>query len=126
MCLARAVGARSIRRRLYRILRLHDPSQQDLTMLGSLFKWLEMTGLFTHLRDSAYAYPVLLSLHMVALAFFGGMILVTDLRLLGLGLRSYPVAELVNGFRAPKRIGFALAAVTGVLLFGSKAGQYSH
>jgi hypothetical protein len=91
-----------------------------------MLQWLQDTGFFSHLRDSAYAYPVLLSLHMAALAFFGGMILVTDLRLLGLGMRSYPVAELVNGLRAPKRIGFALAGVTGVLLFGSKAGQYSH
>jgi len=87
---------------------------------------IQETDFFSYIRDSAYAYPVLLSLHMVALAFFGGMILVTDLRLLGLGMRGYSVAEVVNGLRAPKRFGFIFAAACGVLMFGAKAGLYSH
>jgi hypothetical protein len=95
-------------------------------MLGSFLKWLQATDFFSLIRGSAYAYPVILSLHMVALAFFGGMILVTDLRLLGLGMRSYSVSEIVNGLRIPKRFGFIFAAACGVLMFGSKAGQYSH
>jgi hypothetical protein len=95
-------------------------------MLGSFFQWLQNTDFFSYLRTSAYAYPILLSLHMVALAFLGGMILVTDLRLLGLGMRSYSVADVVNGLRVPKRVGFILAAACGALMFGAKAGQYSH
>jgi hypothetical protein len=77
-------------------------------------------------RPSPYTYPVLLSVHMVALAFFGGMILVTDLRLLGLGMRSYTIAEVVSSLRAPKRFGFVVAAASGALMFASKAGQYSY
>jgi len=95
-------------------------------MLVSLFKWLQETDLSSYIRSSVYAYPVLLSLHMVALAFLGGMILVTDLRLLGLGMRSYSVAEVVNGLRVPKRFGFVFAATCGALMFGSKAEQYLH
>ncbi len=94
-------------------------------MLVSFFKWLQATDFFSDIRGSAYAYPVILALHMVALAFFGGMIVVTDLRLLGLGMRSYSVAEMVNGLRVPKRFGFIFAAACGILMFGSKAGQYS-
>ncbi len=95
-------------------------------MLVLQFAWLQQTGLFSYIRDSAYAYPILLSVHLVALAFFGGMILMTDLRLLGLGLRGYSVVEIVDGLRSAKRFGFAIAALTGVLLFGAKAGQYSY
>jgi hypothetical protein len=95
-------------------------------MLVSLFKWLQETNFFSYIRNSAYAYPVILSLHMVALAFFGGMIAVTELRLLDLGMRSYLVSDLVNGLRVPKRFGFILAAACGVLMFGSKAEQYSY
>jgi hypothetical protein len=95
-------------------------------MFASLFVWLQQTEFFSYLRGSAYAYPIILSLHMVALAFLGGMILVTDLRLLGLGMRSYSVSELVNGLRAPKRFGFIVAAICGVLMFGAKAAQYSY
>ncbi len=95
-------------------------------MLVWVFKTLQETGFFSYIRGSAYAYPVILSLHMLALAFFGGMIVVTDLRLLGLGMRSYSVSEVVNGLRAPKRFGFIFAATCGALMFGSKAEQYSY
>ena len=94
-------------------------------MLTSILSWLQNTDFFSHIRNSAYAYPILLSLHMVALAFFGGMIVMTDLRLLGLALRSYSVAGVVNGLRIPKRFGFILAAACGALMFGAKARQYS-
>ena len=86
--------------------------------------WLQNTALFTELRGSAIVYPSILSLHMVALAFFGCMILVTDLRLLGAGLRNYPVGDLLDRLRIPKWIGFALIATCGVLLFGAKAEEY--
>lgn len=82
--------------------------------------------MLSFIRESAYTYPALLTLHIVALAFFGGMILVTDLRLLGLGMRGYPVAEIINGLRVPKRVGFVLAGATGALMFDAKAGQISY
>lgn len=93
--------------------------------MAQLLNSLQDGTLFSLIRGSAHAYLVLLALHMVALALFGGMILVTDLRLLGLGLRGYSVAEVVNGLRVPKRFGLALAVVTGALMFGAQANQYS-
>ena len=75
---------------------------------------------------SATVFPVILSLHMAALAFFGGMIVVTDLRLLGLGMRTYSVSDIVNGLRVPKRVAFVLASICGLLLLRSGAGQYLH
>jgi uncharacterized membrane protein YfcA len=61
---------------------------------------------------------------MVAIALFGAMILLTDLRLLGLAMRSCSVADVVDQLRLPKRIGFLFAATCGVLLLGSKAEDY--
>jgi hypothetical protein len=95
-------------------------------MLVTFLQWLQETGCSSYIRESAYAYPILLSLHLIAITFFGGMILVTDLRLLNLGLQGYSIAEVVNGLRVPKRVGFILAAACGALLFGSKAEQYSY
>jgi hypothetical protein len=95
-------------------------------MFASFFTSLQNTGLFSLIRGSSYTYLVILSLHLASLAFFGGMVLLTDLRLLGLGMRSYSLAEVVNGLRVPKRYGFVLAVVSGLLLFGSQAGQYSN
>jgi hypothetical protein len=61
---------------------------------------------------------------MVALAFFGGMILMTDFRLLGWAMRKRSVADVVNQLRVPKRIGFLIAASLGLLLLGAKAEVY--
>src|ERR1700728_3936001 len=93
-------------------------------MLLSLALWAQATDFFTYLRGSGYVYPSILSLHMVAIAFFGGMILMTDLRLLGWAMRSRPMAHVVDQMRVPKRIGFFLMAAFGILLFGCKAEEY--
>jgi hypothetical protein len=67
---------------------------------------------------------VILALHMLALALFGGMVLMTDLRLLGWAMRKRSVADVVNQLRAPKRVGFVIAATLGLLLLGTKAEVY--
>ncbi len=93
-------------------------------MLLSFVQWLQFTGFFTELRGSAYVYPIVLSLHMIGLALFGGMILITDLRLLGFAMRKWPIADVVNQFRVPKRWGLLLTVTCGFLMFGSKAEEY--
>ena len=93
-------------------------------MLLSFVQSLQDTGFFTALRGSAYAYPVVLSLHMLGIAVFGGMILMTDMRLLGLAMRKRSISELINQFRVPKRWGLLLTATCGFLMFGSKAEEY--
>ena len=65
--------------------------------------WLQSTSVFTELRGSGIVYPTILSLHVLAIAMFGVMILVTDLRLLGASMRNYPVAEILDKLRTPKR-----------------------
>jgi hypothetical protein len=92
-------------------------------MMLSFAQWLQSTAFFTALRESWYVYPAILSMHMVALSLFGGLILVTDLRLLGM-LRKYPVTDVVNSLRPLKEWGFILMVACGLLLFGSKAEEY--
>ena len=87
-------------------------------------QWVQRTSWATGIRGSWYVYPVILSLHMCAIAFFGAMILTTDLRLLGVVMRKRPIAEVVNQLRVPKRIGFLLVAACGLLLASSKAEEY--
>jgi hypothetical protein len=93
-------------------------------MLLNLALWVQATDFFTYLRGSAYVYPSILSLHMVGIAFFGGMILMTDMRLLGLAMRNRPVSDVVDQLRVPKRYGFLLAATCGLLMLGCKAEEY--
>lgn len=93
-------------------------------MLLSFAQWIQATGFFTALRGSAYVYPIVMSMHMVGIAFFGGMILMTDMRLLGVGMRKRSIADVVDQFRVAKRWGLLLVVTCGVLMAGSKAEEY--
>ena len=58
------------------------------------FEWCESTAVGASIRGSLWLFPVIESFHLLALALIGGAILVVDLRLLGLGLRSLPARQL--------------------------------
>lgn len=93
-------------------------------MLVSLLIWLENLSPFSGLRGSAYAYPIVLALHVSAISLFGAMIVATDLRLLGWTCLDCPISDLINQLRWAKRLGFIGAATFGFLLFACKAEEY--
>jgi hypothetical protein len=93
-------------------------------MILSLAQWAQSTSFFTALRSSWYVYPVVLSLHLLGIAIFGGLVLVTNMRLLGLALRDRSISDLVDQLRIPKRFGLVLIATCGVLMLGAKAEEY--
>jgi len=90
----------------------------------SFAQWIQSTGFFTDLRGSAYVYPIILTIHLMGIALFGGMILLVDVRLLGLGMRRYSVSDLVNQLRPLKWIGFIVMIICGLLMAGCKAEEY--
>ena len=92
--------------------------------LYSICDSIQSSGLMTGVRETPWVYPIIMSIHLVCIAVFGGMILVTDLRLLGAGLKDKTVAEVVGGLRPFKRIGFVVMVTCGLLLAGSEAPQY--
>ncbi len=57
-------------------------------------------------------------------ALFGGLIVATDLRLLGIALKTRPAAEVVNSLRPLKHGGLTLMVLCGLLMFGTKAEEY--
>ena len=87
-------------------------------------QWIQMTGAPTALRGSAQVYPIILTLHLVGIAFFGGMIFITNMRLLGVTLRKLPTAKVIESLRTPKRIGFLIVLTCGLLMASSKAEEY--
>src|SRR5579863_8953720 len=86
---------------------------------------IQSVELGTAIRESAIVYPVIMTTHLACIAVFGGMILMTDLRLLGLALEDIPVGSVVGGLRLWKRIGFCIMVTMGILLAGSEAEKYS-
>lgn len=92
--------------------------------IAELFHAVQETGWATALRESNVVYPVILSFHLLAIAFFGGAILLTNLRLLRLALRDTPVADVIRQLRPWKWAGFAILVTCGVLLASAKADHY--
>lgn len=93
-------------------------------MILSLAQWVQATAFFRALRESWYVYPTVMSLHLLGIALFGGMVLLTNLRLLGWAMRDRTVSDVIGQFRVPKRIGLVLIATCGILMLGSKAEEY--
>lgn len=93
-------------------------------MPPEIVQWFQDTALGTAIRESALVFPVILSLHLTGMGLFGGMILMTDLRLLGIALTKHPVSDIVNGLRPWKHLGLTLTAGCGILLLWSKAAIY--
>ena len=95
-----------------------------MTAVLRFAQWVQYTDWAAALRYSARVYPIVLSLHLIGIAFFGGLILFTDLRLLGLTMRRLPISKVIASLRVPKYIGFAIVVTCGVLMASSKAEEY--
>ena len=84
------------------------------------FQWAEATTIGEVIRDSSWAFAVIESFHLLALSVIGGAVLIVDLRLLGLGLRRQPIADVARDAR-PWLVGSLIVMLaTGVGLFLSE------
>ena len=91
---------------------------------GEISQAIQDTAFFTALRESGLPYPIILASHLTTIAIFGGLILMSDLRLLGLALTDVPVSEVLLRTRPWKRVGFVIMVTLGMLLAGSKLFNY--
>jgi uncharacterized protein DUF6644 len=90
-------------------------------MLLPYFQWVSETRVSQAIGQSSWAFAVIESVHLLALAAIGGAVLMLDLRLLGLGLRDQPI-ERVARDAFPWFVGSLIVMlVTGVGLFVSEA-----
>ena len=82
----------------------------------AILEWIQNTWLSQAIREGGLLYPVIGGLHLLSIALFGGMLLFTDLRLLGWAMRERKVSEVMVQLRRWKQLGFVIVTVTGVLL----------
>jgi hypothetical protein len=69
------------------------------------------------LHESFYMYGWIESLHVITLMVSLGMLIVIDLRMLGLWLRDVPASKIAERLDRPMLIGFSIMVATGVLLY---------
>jgi len=89
--------------------------------LLDFFTWCENTSIGEAIRASLWLFPAIESFHLLALAVIGGAVLVLNLRLLGLGFQSQPVAQLWRDTRPWLMGSLAVMLASGLMLFTSEA-----
>ena len=87
-----------------------------------MFEWLENTSVALWVGESLWAYPLMLSLHVIGLAIVVGILSMLDLKLLGSfkGIRVGAFLGLIKF----AWIGFLINAASGVFLFTSQATYF--
>ncbi len=87
-----------------------------------MFLRLEGSSIAAWVAESFWAYPILLSFHIIGLAIVVGIFTMRDLRLLGMFPGLNPAAFLPLSKMA--WVGFIINAISGVLLFTSQASIF--
>jgi hypothetical protein len=86
---------------------------------------IQSIDFLTTFSESVLAYPIVLSTHLTCIALFGGMILMTNLRLLGLTFKSVTITAMVTSLRPWKRGAGVVMIATGLLLATCEAEKYA-
>jgi hypothetical protein len=89
-------------------------------MILKICQWIEATSSSQALVGSIWAYPVIESLHTVGVAWFLGLLLVWDLRLLGLMFTRAAVTEVWARLIPWITVGAVFMIGTGFALFWAK------
>jgi hypothetical protein len=92
--------------------------------MSAILEWAQLlydSQFSTALRESQYMFPMIEGLHLLGLAASVGLIVLTDLRLIGVFVRGAPAADVLHQLRPWVLGGFAATFVTGLLLFCASA-----
>src|SRR5215470_10442624 len=89
-------------------------------MVQAFFQWCETTRIHDAISTSLWAFAVIESVHLLALAAIGGAVLVVDLRLLGLGLKNQSVPDVARSAYPWLKGSLFVMLATGIPLFLSE------
>ena len=81
------------------------------------FTWLEGLAWTTALRESPYGYPLIETSHVASILIFAGLVIMMDLRLVGLAFTRAPLAQIQQRLFPWQMGAFVPSMATGVLLF---------
>lgn len=98
-----------------------------MPFLRGWFEWVEAFPSSIAFRESQYVYPATLTTHVVGMCLFVGLIVMMDLRLVGVANRSTPVTQVQKRLFPWQMAGMALSAITGlVLVYGQPMRFYGN
>ena len=85
-------------------------------MLRILFEWMNELPSSIALREAFNVYPWLLTAHVLSTMTFGGLIIMMDLRLAGIGNLSTPFAQTQKQLFPWQMATMGISTITGFLL----------
>lgn len=88
--------------------------------------WIGRTHLGLFMRNSTYAFAVVEIFHLLALAVFGGAILLVNLRFLGVAFKLQPTSQVARDFLPLTGGGVVAMLISGFLLFMGGSMRYYH
>jgi hypothetical protein len=94
--------------------------------IDQLLQLIEHTALATFVREGDWWFPLAECLHVLAIVTVFGSVLMMDLRLLGLASRDSAVSKLSKEVLPYTWVAFGCAAITGAIMFVSRATTYGH
>jgi hypothetical protein len=95
-----------------------------MPQFADLISYLETSTLADSIRENDLLFPMIESVHVVAICLVVGSILAVDLRLLGLAWVNRPVSRITHGILPLTWGAFVVAVGSGSLLFISNATKY--
>src|SRR5258705_9638237 len=81
------------------------------------FGWLEGLAWTTALRESPFGYPLIETSHVACIVVFAGLVIMMDLRLVGLAFTHAPLAQIQRRLFPWQMAAFVPSTATGILLF---------
>ena len=81
------------------------------------FAWLEGLAWTTALRESPFGYPLIETSHVACIVVFAGLVIMMDLRLVGLAFADATLAQIQRRLYPWQMAAFVPSTATGVLLF---------
>ena len=89
--------------------------------LLDLFTWIDRTALGEFIRGSSWLFAFIEVFHLLGITLLLGTVLLVNLRLLGFGSTTEPVANTAEDAGPWMLAGLALAVTSGLCLFVSEA-----
>jgi hypothetical protein len=90
----------------------------------NIWQSIEYSSLGISIAESLWAFPMIETLHVIALVTVLGTLLVMDLRMLGVASTAVPIRKVSDDTLKWTWMAFVVAAISGTLLFISKASTY--
>ena len=94
--------------------------------IEGVLAWLQSTWIATAVAENDILFPWIESVHVLAIVIVVGTISIVDLRLLGVASLDISAKRLMRDVIPYTWGAFAIAAITGSLMFSSDATHYAH